>query len=145
MEFIPDEISGMPVHPLVVHAVVVLVPLAGVLGLAMLTFPRFSVRFGPLVVLLAWMGVGASFVAKESGERLARDVGASAQHVSAGDMFPAFALAQAVLLTVMWLADRRGGMAVTRVVLALITGLVILATLAWSFRTGDSGARQVWG
>ena len=70
MEFLPETINGLPLHPLVVHAAVVLIPLSGALALLMVVLPRFSIRFGPLVVVLAWGAVGAALVAKETGEIL---------------------------------------------------------------------------
>ena len=69
-----DLINGVPVHPLVVHAAVVLVPLAGLGVLLMVVVPRFSRRFGWLVALAAAAATGACFVAKAAGEQLEKRV-----------------------------------------------------------------------
>ncbi len=145
MEFLPEQINGLPLHPLVVHAAVVLIPLSGVLGLLMVFVPRFSTRFGPLVAILAWGGVGAAFIAKESGEILSEQIDKAPKlHVESGDLMPLFAIAQAVLILLLWLADRRGGRGILGLLVAMVTVVVVLATGYWTYRTGDSGAQSVW-
>ncbi len=146
VDFLPPDINGLPLHPLVVHAAVVLIPLTGVLALLMVIVPRFSYRFGPLVVVLAWVAVGSAWLGKETGEMLRRKVeDVSATHVEAGDLLPMFAGVQAVLVTLLWLADRRGGRGVLGVLVALATLVVVAAAGYWTYRTGDSGAQSVWG
>lgn len=146
MEFLPEEVAGLPLHPLVVHAAVVLIPLSGLLAVLMVALPRFSQRFGPLVLVLAWSAAGAAVVAKESGEMLRRELGGVPRtHAEAGELMPYFAAGQAVLITLLWLADRRGGRGVFGVLIALLTLLAVVATGYWAYRTGDSGARSVWG
>lgn len=145
MDQLPEYVNGLPLHPLVVHAAVVLVPLAGVLGLLMVVAPRFSARFGPLIAVLAWLGLGAAVIAKESGERLqAVEQSAPAIHVESGDLFPLFAGAQAVLILLLWIADRRGGRGLFGVLVALLTVVAVLAAGYWTYRTGESGAQAVW-
>ena len=65
----PKEINGLPLHPLVVHAVVVLVPLTALIAVLFLV-PRFrrSLRW-PLVVL-ALVSLASTFVARQSGLNL---------------------------------------------------------------------------
>ena len=66
-----DSIAGLPLHPLVVHFAVVLLPL-GALGLVVLVLvPKWADRYGWLTVGAIAVGTGAAFVAKESGEALA--------------------------------------------------------------------------
>lgn len=144
MDSLPETLNGLPVHPLIVHAAVVLLPLCGVLGLAMVVIPRFSYRFGPLIAVLAWAGVGAAFLAKESGEQFARIERVPALHSESGDLLPYFAVAQAVALTLLWIADRRGGRGLFGILISLLTVVVVLATGYWTYRTGDSGAAAVW-
>ena len=146
VDFPPPDINGLPLHPLVVHAAVVLIPLTGVLALLMVLVPRFSYRFGPLVLVLGWIAAGAAFVSKETGEVLRRQVeDVSATHVESGDLLPMFAGVQAVLITLLWLADRRGGRGVLGILVALFTLLAVVAAGYWTYRTGESGAQSVWG
>ena len=46
----PETLGGIPIHPLVVHAVVVLIPLAALGVMAISVIPRWRGRFGVLVV-----------------------------------------------------------------------------------------------
>src|SRR5690349_22788263 len=64
------ELNGVPLHPLVVHAVVVLGPVAALTGVAYAAVPRWRwlLRW-PLVVLAVLTAVTA-FLATTSGEDL---------------------------------------------------------------------------
>lgn len=65
-----DNIYGVPTHALVVHAVVVLLPLAALTGIAIALVPALRRRYG-VVVLLLTAGAAASVpVAERSGSRL---------------------------------------------------------------------------
>ena len=146
VDFLPPDINGLPLHPLVVHAAVVLIPLTGVLALLMVLVPRFSYRFGPLVLVLGWLAAGSAWLGKETGEILRQKVeDVSSAHVEAGDLLPMFAGVQAVLVTLLWLADRRGGRGVLGIMVALFTLLVVVAAGYWTYRTGETGAQNVWG
>ncbi|PKQ21842.1 MAG: hypothetical protein CVT65_16395, partial [Actinobacteria bacterium HGW-Actinobacteria-5] len=65
------DVLGLPLHPLVVHAAVVLVPLAALGALVVLAWARARDRYGWLVVAFAVAGAGAAVVARLSGEALA--------------------------------------------------------------------------
>ncbi|MEZ5114880.1 MAG: DUF2231 domain-containing protein [Candidatus Nanopelagicales bacterium] len=150
-----DEILGLPLHPLAVHAPVVLVPLSALGVIAMALVPRWSRRFGPVVALVALAGAVSAFVAKESGEAL-RDnrieLGQqfpSDSHFTYGDLMPIFAGLLFLAALGLWLLDRgtpgdRQRLIGTKIVAAL--GIVVaVASVYWVVRTGDSGARLVWG
>lgn len=144
-------INGIPVHPLVVHAAVVMVPLTALGLCVMAVSPRFSKRYGWLVTAAAVVGAGASFVAKEAGEALAGLVGAPGfDHAELGDAMPIFAIGLLLATVVLWLIDRstpadgpssRRGL---RMGVAVLAVLVALGNLVWIYRVGDSGAKSVW-
>ena len=146
-----DLINGIPLHPLVVHAAVVLVPLSALGVLLMAAVPRFSRKLGWLVVLGALAATGACFVAKLAGQQLAARIGEPGfDHQSLGDLMPWFATGLAVVAAGLWLVDRRhtgelptprGGLGI---VVAVLAGAVALGNLVWVYRVGDSGARSVW-
>jgi hypothetical protein len=69
-----DSLFGLPAHPLVVHAAVVLVPLAALGVLAIAFWPAARRRIGWIVVGLAFVGMVSAFLAKESGESLEETV-----------------------------------------------------------------------
>lgn len=63
-------VDGIPAHPLVVHAVVVLLPLAAVGTLLVVARPVWRRQLGVWVLLLALAGVAAVPVATQTGEQL---------------------------------------------------------------------------
>jgi hypothetical protein len=152
------ELNGVPLHPLVVHAVVVLGPLAALAGLAYAFVPRWRwlLRW-PLVVLAVVTAVTA-LVAVQAGEALLSSrpelAPIVAEHEERGEQLRLVALGYAVVsLVAAWalggtsaLASGRGARE-TRfgipVMVVLAVGAVALMVML--FLAGDSGARAVWG
>ena len=141
-----DTVAGLPVHALVVHAVVVLGPLAALMLLAYALRPtwRTGLRW-PTVVLAVGTAV-AAFVATQSGEALEHRVGDPAyDHADKGDLaaISMYVLAGATLVVVFLLA--RAGQAarasaVGTVVALAAAGFAIFAVV----NAGHSGASSVW-
>lgn len=140
-----DTITGLPLHPLVVHAVVVLLPLTAVGAVLVAIKPEWNHRYGWLVLLGAFVSMGASFVAKESGEQLASRVGFPETHVSIGSRLPFVAVALLVVVAVLWARDRRSETrdGVGRL-LAVLTVVVAVAAITAAVLAGHSGATAVW-
>lgn len=141
-----DTIAGIPLHPLVVHAVIVLLPLA-CLGAVLVAFKAsWNRKYGWLVLACSFVAMGSAFVAKESGERLASRVGWPEDHIEWGEKIPIAALGLFVVLAVLWWLDRQD--AERRTTLAkIVAALVILAAagnLALAVLAGHSGAEAVW-
>jgi predicted heme/steroid binding protein len=146
-----DLINGIPVHPLVVHAAVVMVPLTALGVVVMAAVPRFSRRYGWLVVIASLVGTGASFVSKQAGEALAERVGQPGfDHAELGDIMPIVAALLMAVTVALWLIDRsapddgpnpRRGL---RIGVAVIAVLVAVGNAFWMYRVGDSGAKSVW-
>ena len=148
----------MPVHPLVVHAVVVLVPLAALTGLAYAAVPRWRWLLRWPLVALALGAAGAAVVAAQSGEWLLESRPELApiveDHHGYGTLLRNVALGYVVVAGLAaWalggtsaLASGKGARE-TRfgipVALLLVVGAVAL--LVTVFLAGDSGARAVWG
>lgn len=145
-----DLINGLPVHPLVVHAVVVLLPLAVVGTVLIALKPSWRLRFGPLVVIAAGLATVLCPVATSSGESLEKRVGDPGQHAALGETLVWFAAALLVSALALWLVERRRerrGIArgmLTKVV-AVIAIVVAAASSVQVYRVGDSGARAAWG
>jgi uncharacterized membrane protein len=156
------EITGLPLHPLVVHAVVVLTPLAALAGLAYAAVPRWRWLLRWPVVLLTVVATGAAVLAAASGQSLLEARGLDAlesvrNHRSAGLLLRNVMLPFAVVaLLAAWrlggpsaLASGRGqreahGGALD-LTLAVLLGLGSVVVLALVIRAGDTGARAVWG
>ncbi|WP_319460526.1 DUF2231 domain-containing protein [Micromonospora sp. RTP1Z1] len=155
----PDTVNGLPVHPLVVHAVVVLLPLAALGVVALAVRPSWRGRFGVLVVVIAALAAAAIPLATDSGESLERRVGDPGRHAELGDTLIWFALPLLVAaVALVWLHRRAGrpadgGAETTRpvrpgtvgVVVAVLAVAVAAANLVQVYRVGDSGAKAVWG
>ena len=142
-----DTIAGLPLHPLVVHAVVVLLPLMALVTIAVALRPAWR-SVAPWVVVADAAVLVCAFVAKETGEqfqgRLSRLRGGAAvakEHADQGALLPYFALALLVAGVVVWFARRRSGLTAVSVVLAVVTGL---AAIGWTVVVGHSGAVDVW-
>ena len=154
------EVNGLPLHPLVVHAVVVLGPLAALVGLLYAAVARWRWLLRWPLVALAAVVVVVSFVAVMAGEdmvaatpalgELVRDHSAWGERLRNWSLgfLAAAALAAWALGGPSALASG-GGARVSRgavgwVALALLVvasvGLVVLV-----FLSGESGAEAVWG
>jgi uncharacterized membrane protein len=145
-----DLINGIPLHPLVVHGVVVLLPLA-ILGTILIAVrPQWRATYGPLVVFFAAAATVLMPVATSSGEALEERVGDPGTHAHLGDQLIWFTLPLLVLVVALVALDRfhrpreaRKGNALT----TAVAGLAVVAALASGvqvYRVGDSGARAVW-
>lgn len=159
-----DTIDGLPVHPLVVHAVVVLLPLAVLGTILVAVLPRWRARYGGLNALVAVIATALCPIATSSGEALEHRVGDPGAHAELGDQLVWFALPMTLLAIVLWWVQRRhradadladdvkdpgargrgprsvrglGVIAVLSVVAAVAAGVQV-------YRVGDSGAEAVW-
>lgn len=66
----PDEIVGIPVHPLLVHAVVVFIPLAALGSVAVALVPRWRKPYGPLVLAASTLSLILVPLTTSSGDDL---------------------------------------------------------------------------
>lgn len=66
----PETVFGLPLHPLVVHGAAVLVPLTALLTIVIAVSQDKRVRWGSLTWLMATAALGATVVAKLTGEDL---------------------------------------------------------------------------
>jgi hypothetical protein len=157
-------IHGTPLHPLVVHAVVVLIPLAALGGIlfAVRAAWRWWLRW-PMVVtsVLAAGGVGLAYLSGHSlnNQRFAQAQGALLDAINAHRhwahlLILATGFYVVIVLVAAWalggpsaLASGRGaretvaGWAVPVEVLLVIAALVVLVLVVL---TGDAGAKAVW-
>lgn len=144
-----DTVGGLPAHPLLVHAPLVLIPLVSVCAVAMVASARFSRRFGAAVAVLSALAVVSAAAAKLSGEAWSEKVGFPQPHAELADPLPVIVLLQALLVTVLWLLDRgRPTNRVRPLPVWLLSALVLVISVIavyWTIRVGHSGAEAVWG
>jgi len=162
-------LSGIPLHPLVIHAVVMLVPVAVLSGwaLAFLTGWRWLTRWvalGTTVAALASVVVarqtGKSLLASRpfltSGTSKVRDLLVTHQQ-RAGVLLVAVVVLTIVVAVAFWALPAASALTTGRLhhagrdvvwatrslqALLVVAGLV---ALAYVVLTGDAGARAVWG
>ena len=144
-----DLVFGLPLHPLVVHGAVVLVPLVAFAALAMSYWPSFSRKYGGPVLILAVVAQLSLFLAKASGEpfqqRLNKDI---ERHANFGEMAPFTYIPLLVLLYLRWRMDKSGatvGSAKVRRLVSVLLALAAILALIYIYLTGHSGAESVWG
>ncbi|MET0695084.1 MAG: DUF2231 domain-containing protein [Propionibacteriaceae bacterium] len=150
------EVFGLPLHPLVVHAVVVFVPLAAIGGVVISAWKWARIRYGWLVVACALVGAVSTFVAQQAGENLYEErfaSGASAavnRHMNLGGTLLVWAIllfvGTAVVMGGQWLIDRhdrRGRIVIFGgIVITVVCGVV---SIIQTVRIGHSGSAAVWG
>ncbi|MEP9364202.1 DUF2231 domain-containing protein [Nocardioides sp. CN2-186] len=146
-----DTINGIPLHPLVVHGVVVLLPLA-ILGTLLIAIrPQWRVPYGVLVVGAALVATILCPIATSSGEELEKRVGDPGEHAELGDQLVWFALAllitSAALVYLQWRRERQDTepAGATLTVVAVLAVVAAVACGVQVYRVGDSGARAAWG
>lgn len=147
-----DLIGGLPIHPLVAHFAVVLLPLAG-LGLLVCVFmPSMRRRFGILAIIGAGGGSAAAFVAAQSGEQLAKRVGLPQEHAALGQYLPYIGFLL-FFISAAWFfvnhqADARNDVAAAQDPLTMVfgglTAGLALAVVIGTTVVGHSGAVAVW-
>lgn len=146
-----DTINGIPLHPLVVHGVVVLLPLAILGTIAIALRPAWRRTYGLLVLGITVVATALVPVATESGEELKERRGDPGKHQELGEQLIWFAVILLVLVVALVVLDRRlaaapeagtGSPVIT--VVAILAVVAAIAAGVQVFRVGDSGARQTW-
>lgn len=146
-----DTILGLPVHALVVHAVVVLVPL-GALGVAaMAVVPSWRSRFGLAVLAVLTVGLVSVPVATQSGKLLRERLHAGGQvakqihhHQQMGNLVLWPTLAVWVLGIALLALDRRGRGGRPVLVVAVLAVLAAGAATSQVAIAGHLGSTAVW-
>lgn len=164
-----SSVGDLPLHPLVVHFAVALLPVAALLLVAAAIVPALRRRVLGLSVIGVLVGTVATFVSKESGEALAETVGLPAEHAEWADRLMVGSVILSVLAVIWWIVSRRvdgvrrsaatspwgtadggvrnrtprkGGLLGT--VLGLLTAIAAVFVLVFAIFTGHSGAQAVW-
>ena len=145
-----DTIFGLPLHPLVVHATVVVVPLAALATLLAALSGRFRARAGILPPVLALLAVVLTPLSTSSGEGLEHMVGRSAlieKHQHLADMLIWWVVPLLVGAAGVWFAARRGDRVKRGLFLAaaVVSVVAALGTSVQVVLIGHSGAQSAWG
>jgi hypothetical protein len=152
------QVAGLPLHPLIVHAVVVLTPLTVLALLLGTVWPAARRRLGivtPLGALVVLVLVPVTVAAGEALAEMLGPIPAVERHEELGRMLLPWAIALFVVAAAQWgwfrfgetrMRRRSVGAARTVVIgLAAASVVVGVGTVVVLVLIGDSGARAVWG
>ena len=140
---------GLPLHPLIIHAVVVLVPLSALGVIFLLVFPRFAPTFSPLILILLITSTVAGFIAENSGQSLSNRVGYPGDHAEQGERLAKLILLF-TLLYITWFVIYRKSIkfkAADKLLKNSLNVLLLLTAIAsttLTFIVGHSGAKASW-
>jgi uncharacterized membrane protein len=143
MESLLYTISGLPVHALIVHFAVVILPLAATALIALIYMPKIKSKYSFITTVGIVLGSAAVLVAKQSGEALAEKIGTPIKHADwATDLtIAAFIL---MVLTLIWYRSSKGRKSRVVTPLGHATVIAAVAVLGLTFLTGHTGAQAVW-
>jgi hypothetical protein len=148
-----EELFGLPAHPLVVHAAVVLLPLAAVVTLICAAVPRARRAYAPAALGLALVATLAVGLAQGSGEELEDEVDETElveEHTEQGESVLPWAIAvtvAAAAITAIPLLTRRRPDVPARIVTAVVVAASLVAGVGATWAVvdvGHSGAKATW-
>lgn len=149
----PSTIFSLPVHPLLVHATVVFVPLAVVLVLGAVLVPRFRAWAGPVPAGVSLVALVLTPLSTATGENLEHQLPPNAlieEHARLGDQLLPLTIALFVFAAAFWWLTRDRDGVDSRRPPALLVGVGALAVVAavgtgvQVARIGHSGAKAAW-
>lgn len=153
MDSLFDVVAGLPVHPLVVHFAVVILPLAALLQIAVVLIRGLRARWATLALLGLAAGTVAAFASKESGEKLAERMGLPQTHATWGSILPFIAAVLTVVALVWWVLQRRlsSRRSVTQQPAGLpqqtagaLSAVLAVGVVGLTILVGHSGAVSAW-
>jgi len=155
------EIAGLPFHFLILHAAVVLAPLAALLAIAYALLPRWRYLTRWPTVVMAVVALVTVWMSRLSGQSLLDSRPELAplvrEHQERGQLLSLLTILFTVVVVVaFWGLGGPSGFssgsgartmrsaAIDRGLSLAVVGASLLV-LVWVFLTGDAGARAVWG
>lgn len=146
----PNDFYGLPLHPLIVHATVVMIPLAALTVLLSALWPRFRRWAGPLPVGISLIGLILVPLSTSTGETLEKHLASSAlleEHAHLADgLLPWMIVLFAVSIIGYVLHWRTGrGHSMRQAISIVAAVLAVVGTTVQVARIGHSGAKAAWG
>lgn len=144
-----SNLLGLPAHPLIVHAVVVLVPLVAIGAVGIVLWRGLRERIGWLVVTGATLTAVLVPLATASGESLEESVGETTlveRHAELGEQLLPWVIGLALVTMAFMLVARVGRtnrslvILISAATLLIASGAVVDVALI-----GHSGAEATWG
>ena len=139
-------IHGLPAHPLLVHAVVVLLPLTALAVVLHTLWPAARRRLGFVTPLLAAVALALVPITMHAGNDLAQRFGDSPlveRHQHLAQQLPPWSIGLFAVAVLVWGWRRPPRWA--HVLLAVAAVVVAVGVTVTLVRVGDAGARATWG
>jgi len=144
-----DLITGLPWHPLIIHGVVVLVPLAAIGVVLVMFIPKIRRTYSPLVLGTLYVATIFAFLATQSGEALAERVGLPNPHATQGERLLYVVVAFSILFTIWFALEysvriQKVVPSAIQPVLNVIIPITAIASIVLTVLVGHSGAEASW-
>ena len=146
MDKLFDLVLGLPVHPLIIHVVVVFLPLFSLALIALFIFKPLREKYGLIVQIGLGIAFVSSFIAEQSGEALSLRVGTPIKHADLGEKLVPLAFALFVS-SLIWFYLQRNSKKFNKIVInifASISVLLAIAAIVMTYLVGHSGAEASW-
>lgn len=141
--------GGLPLHPLVVHAAVVLLPLSALAAILLIFVRQWRRHYAWLPVAGAAAGTLAAAASVVTGNVFAESVGLPARHATLGAVLMWIGVAFSISAVIWWFLQYRSRDEDVdpRPVLAvgIVTAVLAVITLVFTVLVGHSGAEAAWG
>ncbi len=102
-----DLISGLPIHPLINHAVAVLVPLSAIGAILLIFVPKFRNAYSTLLLFFVGAAAISGLIAENSGEALSKRVGYPGSHAENGELLSKLILLFALVYLAWYLIEHK--------------------------------------
>lgn len=144
-----DLIMQLPVHPLINHAVAVLVPVSALGAILLVVFAKLRSNYSLLLLITVISASISAFIAENSGQALANRVGSPGEHAIQGERLFKIVLVF-TLIYLLWFAIHKKYIVIKGAQRVINTGLsaslvaTAVASAALTFIVGHSGAAATW-
>ena len=144
-----DLIMQLPVHPLITHAVAVLVPVSALGAILLVVFAKLRSNYSLLLLITVISASISAFIAENSGQALANRVGSPGEHAIQGERLFKIVLVF-TLIYILWFAIHKKYIVIKGAQRVINTGLsatlvaTAVASAALTFIVGHSGAAATW-
>lgn len=138
------EITSLPMHPLIVHGVIVALPVAALWALVAVWRPAILARTFTVLWALSTLSVLGVIAAKSSGESLAAAVGLPDAHAAAGTRLLAVSIVFSALVLVLGYVHLVRPSRTVALGGRALVAVAAVAVLPLTYVAGHSGADSVW-
>lgn len=150
-----DNVNGIPTHPLVVHAAIVLVPLVLICLIVCSFKKKWHSAYAIPTLVLAFGALATSWLAEESGgslEERVKESSLSEKHAELGENFVTIAFILFVVVAIWaffaWknrnVEESSKNQSYIRIAISIIAILIAGYATYSIYEVGHSGAKSVW-